>query len=398
LLFQTLDEKQECVAVYCNDQLIWNEIPQNISKTWKYSAFLKDRDDIEYASLYCGGKSLDDVCPEHLAGQWKKVSDKLKAFYRSFIEARVNLNDNCFFELVPQNFLLEYCSMKNKITEHVLENHEKPSNYDFLLDLTKLVTDIRYNHLNLDLNDLMSHAHEYKTRQFYKKVKSIDPYVKYNVFGTKTGRLTTEKNSFPVLTMDKNYRSIVKPQNDWFVELDFNAAELRVLLALSGKQQPKEDMHDWNVSSVYRGLLTREEAKKRIFAWLYNPYSNDFLSNRAYDRGGVKERHWDGKTVKTPFGREIEADEYHALNYTVQSTTSDLILRQAIKVDKLLSGMKTNISFLVHDSIVLDFAEEDKSTISDIYQTFANTEFGWFKTNVSAGKNFGDLKKLWIQS
>jgi len=63
-----------------------------------------------------------------------------------------------------------------------------------------------------------------------------------------------------------------------------------------------------------------------------------------------------------------------------------------------LSGMKTNIAFLIHDSIVLDFADEDKSTINDIYQTFADTEFGWFKTNVSAGKNFGDLKKLWIQS
>ena len=42
------------------------------------------------------------------------------------------LNENCFFELVPQQFLLEFCDIKNKITEHVLKNYEKPKNYDFL--------------------------------------------------------------------------------------------------------------------------------------------------------------------------------------------------------------------------------------------------------------------------
>ena len=114
---------------------------------------------------------------------------------------------------------------------------------------------------------------EYKTRQFFKKINNVSPYVDYNIFGTKTGRLSTKKGSFPILTMDKRYRSSVKPNNDWFVELDYNAAELRVLLALAGKEQPDEDIHDWNVKNVYRNLLTRDEAKTRIFAWLYNPSS-----------------------------------------------------------------------------------------------------------------------------
>ncbi len=92
-----------------------------------------------------------------------------------------------------------------------------------------------------------------------------EPYIKYNPFGTKTGRLTTQKNSFPILTMDKKFRKILKPQNKWFVEFDYNAAEIRVLLGLLGVDQPHIDIHDYNAYELFDGKLTREESKKRIF-------------------------------------------------------------------------------------------------------------------------------------
>ena len=76
--------------------------------------------------------------------------------------------------------------------------------------------------------------------------------------------MTTQSNSFPILTLDKSYRSVLKPNSDWFVELDYNAAELRVLLGLSGKEQPEGDLHKWNVENVYKGEITREQAKKII--------------------------------------------------------------------------------------------------------------------------------------
>lgn len=397
MIFQTLDEKNECVAVFSDNQLIWNEIPENLTKTWKYSQFLKDKQDIQYAQIYCGGKPLDEVCPEHMKGKWTEVFGKLRAYHRSFFEAKINMSENCFYELVPQKFLIEFCKAKNEITEHVLKNCKKPENYDFLVEATKMLADIRYQRLNIDITPLKRKAHNLRVRDFIKKLKTIQPYVKYNLFGSVTGRLTVEKGSFPLLNLDKNYRSILKPNNDWFVELDYNAAELRTLLALSGKDQPKEDIHDWNSSVVYRGLVDRDEAKKRIFAWLYNPNSNDFLSNRAYDRGKVKEKYWDGKKVKNPYGREIEASEFHALNYILQSTTNDIILRQALKIYKMLEGKKTKIAFTMHDSIILDFSEEDQHMVQDIYNTFAKNDFGVFKTSAKAGKNFGDLKDLWIK-
>ena len=391
MLFQTLDDKKECIAIFKDGDLFYGDLPSDLSRTWKYTSALQDRS-VEYASLYCGSKSLGEVCPEKLSVKWKSVNDKLRAFLISFRESKVSLHENCFFELVPERFLLEYCSLKDEITEHVFGSYTKPSNYNFLLDLSKVLESIKYNKLNVNLNnmDIISSA----SRDQYKKLSNASPYISYDIVGTKTGRLTTLKNSFPILTLNKDHRSILEPNNDWFVELDFNAAELRTLLALLGKSQPEEDIHDWNAKNVYRGLVTRDEAKKRIFAWLYNPSSKDFLSSRAYKRDAVVQKYYSDGQVKTFFDRIIPSDNHHALNYIIQSTSSDLFLRRMIEVHKLLKNKKSFISFSMHDSLVIDLSLEDKSLLNGIFETFSNTDLGKYKINVSAGKRFSEMKKL----
>ena len=149
MLFQTLDDKKECVGLYLNGELSFNkELPTDLSRTWSYSAFLGARE-IEYAKIYCGGKSLDEVCPEPLRDRWQAVTNKLKAFIKSFNIALVSLNESCFFDLVPEKFLLEYCYIKDLICRHVFETYSKPDNYDYILELTRVIEDIKYNKINL---------------------------------------------------------------------------------------------------------------------------------------------------------------------------------------------------------------------------------------------------------
>mgnify|MGYP003649034712 CR=1 FL=1 len=395
MLFQLLDEKDSCYAAYVDGNFFYDDIPIGLTKTWKYSNSLKDKN-IEYAKLYCGGLSLGEVCPAHLKEQFDSVNDKLKAFMVSFSQAKISLSDNCFYNLVPERYLLELSYVKDKICEHVFENYDKPKNYDFLLELEKIIDKLKAQELKIDKTQLKNRLSEYKVRQFYNKLNNISPFVSYNMFGTKTGRLSTSKGSFPILTMDKTYRKVLAPKNEWFVELDYNAAELRTMLALLGKKQPDGDIHDWNVKNIYNDLLTREEAKKKIFAWLYNPNSKDGVLNRTYDRDEIVEKYWNGSRVKTCFHREIESDKFHALNYIIQSTFSDIVLRQVIALDKILEGRKTKIAFVIHDSVVLDMSAEDEHLMNEIFHGFENTMFGKFKANVSAGKNFGSMKKLWI--
>ena len=52
VLFQTLDDKTECVGIYTDNSLIFDpdDFPDRLSKTWKYSSYLRGMD-VEYASL-----------------------------------------------------------------------------------------------------------------------------------------------------------------------------------------------------------------------------------------------------------------------------------------------------------------------------------------------------------
>ena len=393
MYFQTLDDKGECVGVYKNGKLYFQDLPEGLKRTWKYAEYLQESN-VEYASVWSGNRSLNDTCPNALVDDWVAVEDKLKAFYRSFVLAKVNMNENCFFDLVPKPFLMEYCEIRNKITQYVFENYEKPVNYDFLVDLTKVLARIRHQKLNIDVSSLTDKAHLPKFRQAAKKYTQIDPYCRYNINGTKTGRLTTQKNSFPIMTMDKDFRSIVKPTNDWFVELDFNAAELRTLMALGGSETPLEDIHGWNARNLFNAHTTREEAKQGFFSWLYDENKTNPKLSKYYDRDKVREMYWDGEVVKTMFGREIEADRKHALNYIIQSTTADLVLRQVIKIHDMLRDMKGFIAFTIHDNIVLDLPDEERYTIPMMIEEFSNTELGKFLVNVKAGKDFGNLKAL----
>ena len=58
MLFQTLDNKRECVGVYVGGDLHFDTIPQDLTRTWGYSALLREEEDVEYASLYAQAAKL----------------------------------------------------------------------------------------------------------------------------------------------------------------------------------------------------------------------------------------------------------------------------------------------------------------------------------------------------
>jgi len=394
LIFQTLDDKKECVGIYAEGKLSFDELPDNLTACWAPVPYLEDKE-IEYASLYCEGKTPDQVCPENLREDWEECSEKMKAFYRSLMLGQVSLDENCFFDLVPVRFLARYCELRAKITKHVLSTYEKPKNYDYLLKMTKLLTKIGHNKLKIDLSGLNSSMHREKTRNFREKAQNLPRYVRYNLFGTKTGRLTTKRSSFPIMTMNKEFRSVVKPNNDYFLELDFNAAEIRTLLALAGAKQPLEDIHAWNLAQgMGQGVETREDAKKAFFSWLYDEKKKNEKLEQIYKRDDVRDNHFKDGQVTTPFGNTMPADRHHSLSYLIQGTTAEMVLRQAIKIDEFLKDHSSFISFTVHDSIIVDISKDEANLVPKLISMFADTELGLFKVNASFGTDFGSLREV----
>ena len=394
MIFQTLDDKNECVGIYAEGKLSFDELPDNLTACWAPVPYLYDKE-IEYASLYCEGKTPGEVCPDNLRDDWEECNEKMKAFYRSLMLGKVNLDENCFFDLVPVRFLTRYCELRTKITKYALNTYEKPKNYDYLLKMTKLLTKISHNKLKIDLSDLNSSMHREKTRNFREKAQNLPRYVRYNLFGTKTGRLTTKKSSFPIMTMNKEFRSVVKPNNDYFLELDFNAAEIRTLLALAGAKQPLEDIHAWNLAQgMGQGVETREDAKKAFFSWLYDEKKKNEKLEEIYKRNDVRNDHFKDGQVTTPFGNTMPADRHHSLSYLIQGTTAEMVLRQAIKIDEFLKGHESFIAFTIHDSVIIDISKDETNLVPKLLGLFADTELGLFKVNASFGDSFGDLKPL----
>jgi hypothetical protein len=350
MLFQTLDDKTECVGIYADSKLMFDvdQFPEELRSTWSYSPYLRGMD-IDFASLYLEGKPISDVIPEFLHDDWNDVSEKILAFKRSLSISKVNQDENCFFDLVPERFLTDFCEVKNSITRHVLNT----------------IT------------------------------------VRYNQFGTVTGRLTTKKNSFPILTLNKSLRHAIKPKNDYFVELDFNGAEVRTLLGMLGSNQPSGDVHDFHLAKVFGPSTTREQAKTLFFSWLYgskkmsvSPEGKKLES--FYERERLLDEFYDDCTVTTPFGKIISGvDKHVALNYLVQSTTAELTLKQALKIDYLLrrDGTGSNISFLIHDAIVLDMKSEDEWLLSSIKKLMSSTNFGKFVINTKSGVTLGTMRE-----
>ena len=393
LYFSVLDNKKDCFGFYQNGELFYDSPPEDMRVTWKHSETLC-AGAYEYCSVLARSDNLNDVCPPELSTEWHKVDSKLRAIKKSFATSMVDLNEHCFFDMVKQQYLLDYFSVKEAIMKHVYETTERTENFDFDCRMHEMLQEISKKQIKLNSCFLRDNQHKLKVRTLSKKLKSVKPFAKYKQFSTTTGRLTVEKDFFPIMTLDKDVRDVVLPDNDFIIELDYNAAELRVFLGLSGHEQPTGDLHKWNSTFL---KTDRQQAKRSVIAYMYGGKSlgNGELE-ALYDVNVVKEKHYDPakEEVKNPFGRKIKSDEFHAVNYTIQSTTAEIVFRNMLKIHELLKNRKSSVKFCLHDSIVLDFSNEDRDIIMEIKNIFSTTPFGSFPTRISGGKTFGNMKEM----
>ena len=394
MIFQILDDKKDCRGIYANGQFIYDEIPNGADSTWSYSDHLRNRH-IQYAYLWTGGKSIKDACPEHLKARFESRENKIKAHFKSFDIAKINFDDICFFDLVPNKQLRHYFEIKNEICEWIFHNIPKPTNYSFLHDSYHTIQDISKHKVNINLHILYNMAKtDLKAKQLLTWMQSNPhPSVNYNLFGSKTGRLTTKVGSFPIMNLKKELKHIVEPKWDCFLELDFNAAEIRTLLSLSGESQPQGDIHEWHQQNIFKEDLTRDQAKQRFFAWLYNPNSQA-LESSPYDKQTILGRYYKEERIHTKFGRQAACSPFHALNYVLQSHSSDNCLDRVNKINVFLRDRKSYVAFTIHDCVIIDLHRDDRHLIPQLKEIFEDTRLGHFPSGCSIGMNLGSMREF----
>lgn len=392
MYFSVLDNKADCFGYYQNGQLYYNNPPEEMRVTWKHSETLSVGL-YEYISVLVRKDSLREACPLELKQDFERVDDRMRAYYKSFLTSQVDLNENCFFDLVPQQFLLDYFSVKQEVMKNINENTRKTENYSFDCRLHEMLSDISMQPVCLDEDFIKRYYYKPKLRDILKKGKTR---VVYKQFSTITGRLSVTPSSFPIMTLDKEYRKAVLPTNDWILELDYNAAELRVFLGLSGHEQPQGDLHKWNSTFL---KMDRQQAKRSVIAYMYGSKNYDVGELEVlYNVKNVKNEYFNPKEeqIVNLFGRKIKSDEFHAVNYTIQSTAAEIALRNTLKIYHLLKERKSSVKFCLHDSVVIDFSDDDRDLIYEIRDLFSNTPLGTFPSNIKVGKTFGDMKELKI--
>jgi hypothetical protein len=394
-LFQTLDSKNQCHAIYQDGVFHFEDLDnvQLSNETWAYHPLLRG-DDINIASVYAQGATLKECCPAEFIEIYDKIEKKLQSFNLAFETVNLNIDDWCIYDFVPKSFLTDFCEIKNTITENVLLNYSKPQNYDHMLNIHRLLGEMNYNEVLFDFGVAGGLATTKALRAKLKSVREGNMWIQYDPYGTVTGRLTCKPHSFPILNLPAKFRTALQPKNDLFVEIDYNAAELRTMLALAGHEQPLEDIHMWNMKNVFTRVSKRESAKKRAFQWLYGKTSPNKTLEKIYDKTKIKEDYFHGHYVKTPFERVIECDDDHAINYVIQSTTADIVLEKAFEIQNYLNNRKTNLAFIIHDCIILDVSKKDLDIIEEVGRMFSNTRFGDFRSSIKAGKNLGEMREI----
>lgn len=374
MILQTLDIKDNCKGIFHGGTFLFeglNEVIESCNFAWKHSPLLNE-DRFKYLYLFLKDEDLSPYCDD--PDLFSTYKSKMEAHQRAAITAKVSLTEECFFDLLPEHQMKKWFLIRDQALQNILKTIKQKPDYDILHKAHVLTETISRQSVSFGT----------------KKGRVL-----YNIFGSATGRLTTRKGSIPVLTLKKEQRELLRPQNDAFVELDLNAAEVRMLMALSGQEQPLGDIHEWVVSNVFDEEIERSQAKIELFAWLYNPSSSKSRFDQIFSRQIFRDFYFpeDG-VLTTPFGRKLYVDERKAQNYLLQSTTSDQVIENAYKIQKMLRGKKSTIAFTLHDSIILDMAQEDAIMLKEIKSQFDQTRWGKFVSTCKIGKNFGDLKEL----
>jgi hypothetical protein len=206
-----------------------------------------------------------------------------------------------------------------------------------------------------------------------RSIKDGRIYTKYNLYNI-TSRPTNAFNgiNFLAFTKDNHSRAAFIPENDTFVEFDFDGYHLRLIANLLNIQLPVDrSMHLFLGEHYFeKALLTEEEyqeSKKITFRQLYSGIEEGVKHIELFQRADafIQELWTEYKQngyITLPNGRRLVQDKPNPqklFNYYIQCLETVNNTKKLIKLRELLQNKKSKVILVVYDSILVDFAKED---------------------------------------
>ena len=69
-------------------------------------------------------------------------------------------------------------------------------------------------------------------------------------------------------------------------------------------------------------------------------------------------------------------------------------MAQACKISKYVQNKRSFVHSVVHDSLTIDLALEDRYLLPQIQELFEDTQLGWFKSSAHVGSNLRDFMEV----
>ena len=214
-------------------------------------------------------------------------------------------------------------------------------------------------------------------------------YTEYNLYNS-TSRPTNTFNSvnFAAIPKAEEYRKCFKPQNDYFIEFDFDGYHLRLLAEQLNYPLTQESAHKQLAESYFgtKDISDEQykEAKQINFQAIYGKIPEEHKNLKIFKE--IQEyidAMWSsftetGYVWNTQSGKHFtkELKEMHPaklMNYMMQSleTSNNIIILKNIL--KYLKNKKSFITLYTYDALLFDFNKEDgKETLEEIKKIMEN--------------------------
>lgn len=223
--------------------------------------------------------------------------------------------------------------------------------------------------------------------------------ISFNVTGSKDGRLTIKKGFLNIFNIAKEERYHIKCDPEFrFVQCDYRSFQPRLAIFLSENEEFKRRFAD--MKDIY-GTIDRDKQKLKFFQIMYGVESSDQLELKPIFelRQRIFKDICSNNKIVSPFGRPIcnNNDPEHVIfrNF-ITTCEADFIFQVAVKLDQMLTGKKSKIKWLFHDSIMFEIHKEETFLLKQIKNIMENDSIfnTVFPIKVQIGKDFGNLTDL----
>ena len=233
-----------------------------------------------------------------------------------------------------------------------------------------------------------------------RSLRDSKVYSSYNLYNI-TSRPTNAFNSINFLAFNKENgsRAAFIPENDAFVEFDFDGYHLRLIANKMETEVPQnESIHEYLGKQYFKkDELTPEdyqEAKKITFRQMYNGVEDEYKHIEFFEDVAIAvDAMWTAYKgngfLELPNGRRItleNANPQKLFNYYIQCLETVNNVKKLDKLKHYLQDKKSKVLLVVYDSILIDYSAEDgKGTLSHIKDIL---EADRFRVKAKKGHNY----------